>query len=45
VEPRHFKGNYAKFTREQAGMPVTQTPNLFPLGPAAAFAAQSPFTV
>jgi len=42
----NFKGNYAKFHAAiKAGMPVTQTPNLFPLGPAAAFAAQSPFTV
>jgi hypothetical protein len=41
-----FKGNYAKFhSTIKAAMPVSQTPNLFSLGPAATFAAQSPFTV
>jgi metacaspase-1 len=41
-----YKGNYAKFYAAVKGrMPSTQTPNLFELGPAAAFALQQPFTV
>ncbi len=41
-----FNGNYAKFhAMIKASMPSTQTPNLFVLGPAASFTAQSPFTV
>ena len=41
-----FSGNYAKFHATiKAQMPSTQTPNLFVLGPAAPFVAQSPFTV
>jgi len=41
-----YRGNYAKFYAEiKAGMPPSQTPNLFQLGPAAAFARQQPFSV
>jgi hypothetical protein len=41
-----FQGNYAKFHAAiKAGLPPTQSPNLFTLGPSAAFAAQRPFTV
>jgi hypothetical protein len=41
-----FKGSYAQFHAQiVAGMPASQTPNLFLLGPAGAFAAQQPFTV
>ena len=41
-----FAGNYANFhARIRARMPPSQSPNLFPLGPAARFLAQSPFTV
>jgi len=41
-----FKGNYARFHGAiKAAMPVSQTPNLFSLGPCAAFAAQQPFTI
>lgn len=41
-----FKGNYGTFhARIRALMPDTQTPNLFALGKAGAFLAQTPFTV
>ena len=41
-----FKGNYGSFhARIKAAMPATQSPNLFALGKAGAFLAQSPFTV
>ena len=41
-----FKGTHAQFHAQiVAGMPASQTPNLFLLGPAAAFAAQRPFEV
>jgi metacaspase-1 len=41
-----FKGGYAQFhKRIVAAMPASQTPNLFLLGPAGAFAAQQPFKV
>ena len=41
-----FKGNYAQFHAAiKAAMPPTQTPNLFTLGSATAFAAQRPFAV
>ncbi|MBI2305847.1 MAG: caspase family protein [Rhodocyclales bacterium] len=41
-----FKGNHAQFhARIVAGMPPSQTPNLFTLGKAAAFLRQAPFKV
>ena len=41
-----FKGGYDSFhAKIKAGMPHTQTPNLFALGPAATFLKQAPFTV
>jgi metacaspase-1 len=41
-----WKGTHAQFhARIVAGMPERQTPNLFMLGPAGAFAAQQPFSV
>lgn len=41
-----FKGSYTSFhARIRAAMPASQSPNLFALGPAAAFLAQQPFTV
>jgi len=41
-----FKGTYATFhARVRAGLPPTQSPNLFTLGPAAAFLKQAPFAV
>ncbi len=41
-----FKGTYGSFhARIRASLPGTQSPNLFVLGPAAAFLAQTPFTV
>ena len=41
-----FSGSYASFhTRVRAGLPATQSPKLFTLGKAAAFVAQTPFTV
>ena len=41
-----YKGTHARFHAQiVAGMPASQTPNLFLLGPAAAFAAQRPFEV
>ena len=41
-----FQGSYASFhARIRAGLPPTQSPNLFTLGPAAAFLKQAPFTV
>ena len=41
-----YQGNYARFHATiKAGMPASQTPNLFLLGDAAAFVAQAPFAV
>jgi len=41
-----FGGNYTQFRNViTAGMDPTQTPNLYVLGPCAAFLAQKPFTV
>ena len=41
-----FSGNYASFhARVKARMPPTQSPNLFALGSAGAFLAQTPFSV
>jgi hypothetical protein len=41
-----FKGNYTAFhAKIRAGMPATQSPNLFVLGGAAAFLKQAPFSV
>jgi metacaspase-1 len=41
-----WKGTHAQFHANiVAGMPASQTPNLFLLGPAGAFAAQQPFKV
>ena len=41
-----YTGNYAKFHAEiKAGLPSSQTPNLFVLGAAARFLKQQPFTV
>jgi hypothetical protein len=41
-----FKGDYSAFhAKIRAGMPATQSPNLFVLGSAAAFLKQAPFTV
>jgi hypothetical protein len=41
-----FKGDYPRFHAEiVAGLPSSQTPNLFPLGAAATFLTQRPFTV
>ena len=41
-----FAGNYASLhTRIRAALPASQSPNLFTLGPAAAFVAQKPFSV
>lgn len=41
-----FKGNYGSFhARIKAAMPESQSPNLFTLGTAGAFLAQTPFTV
>jgi hypothetical protein len=41
-----FEGHHAQFHAHiVAGMPASQTPNLFLLGPAATFVAQRPFTV
>jgi hypothetical protein len=41
-----FKGNYGVFhARVKAAMPATQTPNLFTLGTAGTFLAQTPFAV
>lgn len=41
-----FKGNYGTFhARIKAALPATRTPNLFTLGKAGAFLAQTPFTV
>jgi hypothetical protein len=41
-----YRGTYGRFHATiQAGMPATQSPNLFQLGPAAAFARQQPFKV
>ncbi|MDE2081062.1 MAG: caspase family protein [Burkholderiales bacterium] len=41
-----FSGDYRSFhARIRAGMPATQSPNLFALGPAAALLGQRPFTV
>ena len=41
-----FAGSYTSFhARIRAAMPASQSPNLFALGPAAAFLAQTPFSV
>jgi hypothetical protein len=41
-----YKGTYSKFHAAiKSRMPATQTPNLFTLGPATAFAQQQPFSV
>ncbi len=41
-----FKGNYGAFhAKIRAGLPATQSPNLFTLGTAGTFLAQQPFTV
>jgi metacaspase-1 len=41
-----FKGNYVRFHSEiTSGLPSSQTPNLFPLGAAAGFLKQRPFSV
>ncbi len=41
-----FQGDYRSFhARIRAGMPATQSPNLFVLGSAASFLAQEPFSV
>jgi hypothetical protein len=41
-----FKGDYRSFHAHiRAGLPGSQSPNLFVLGPAAQFVAQAPFTV
>jgi hypothetical protein len=41
-----YRGTYAKFHAAiKARLPSTQSPNLFTLGPAAAFVAQQPFSV
>ena len=41
-----YRGNYAKFHAAiKAGLPASQTPNLFTLGAAARFARQQPFNV
>jgi len=41
-----FNGNYLSFhARIRAALPPSQSPNLFTLGPAAAFARQSPFSL
>jgi metacaspase-1 len=41
-----YSGNYASFhARIRAAMPASQSPNLFTLGPAAAFVSQKPFAV
>jgi metacaspase-1 len=41
-----YEGDYVKFhALITSGLPSSQTPNLFPLGPAARFLKQKPFTV
>jgi hypothetical protein len=41
-----YKGTYAKFhAAVKAGLPASQTPNLFTLGAAARFLRQQPFSV
>ena len=41
-----FQGSYTSFhARIRAAMPASQSPNLFALGPAAAFAKQQPFQI
>lgn len=41
-----YRGNYVTFYAAiKAGMPATQSPNLFALGPAAGFARERPFSV
>lgn len=41
-----FKGNYVRFHADiTAGLPSSQTPNLFTLGAAGTFLKQKPFTV
>jgi hypothetical protein len=42
----NFDGNYATFHAHiRAGMPASQSPNLFTMGPVATFLKQKPFTV
>jgi metacaspase-1 len=42
----NFEGNYGKFhARIKAALPASQTPNLFTLGRAGTFLAETPFTV
>jgi hypothetical protein len=42
----NFDGNYATFHAHiKSGMPASQTPNLFTMGPVATFLKQKPFTV
>jgi hypothetical protein len=41
-----YRGSWASFhARIRAGLPPTQSPNLFTLGPAAAFLKQAPFAI
>ena len=41
-----FTGSYARFHAQvKAGLPASQTPNLFTLGRAGVFLAQTPFAV
>lgn len=41
-----YRGSYASFhARIRAGLPPSQSPNLFTLGPASAFIKQAPFSV
>jgi hypothetical protein len=41
-----FKGTYRQFhAKVRAGLPPTQSPNLFTLGKAGTFLKQKPFTV
>jgi hypothetical protein len=41
-----YRGNYAKFHAAiKAGLPASQTPNLFTLGAAGRFVRQQPFSV
>ena len=42
----HYRGNYAKFhAAVKAGLPASQSPNLFTLGAAARFLRQQPFSL
>ena len=41
-----FKGTYGRLhAKVKAGMPATQVPNLFQIGPPGTFATERPFTV